>query len=361
MRFSPTRTPLTDRATTSAFLDRVLSSSIGTAPWSVCKPPLVVACLTVLVAVGAFVRPLEAWNGRGHMLVAFIAYQHLNAQAKAAVDSLLTLNPQHETWLEALPSNASQDRRALTAFLEASVWPDFIRSAPTYISDGPNGGNTPPNTPEASQNIGYKDLFRHKYWHFINVPFSDDGTTTTQPPLMNAQSEIETFRKALGSSSTSADVKSYDLVWLLHLVGDVHQPLHAVARFTKSDPDGDSGGNDVNVQCPVNFDCQDTLHTEWDHLLGEITSISSLSATAKSIDSSGAPAGATNTNVATWIDESVALAKSDVYKTTSGGRLNAPNASLNAQYMSRARADARGRVRLAAHRLANLINTSLGH
>jgi len=42
-------------------------------------------------------------------------------------------------------------------------------------------------------------------------------------------------------------LKSYDLTWLIHLVGDVHQPLHCVARITKGDPEGDKGGNDVKL------------------------------------------------------------------------------------------------------------------
>jgi hypothetical protein len=38
-------------------------------------------------------------------------------------------------------------------------------------------------------------------------------------------------------------LKSYDLPWLLHLVGDVHQPLHSTTRVSATKPDGDNGGN----------------------------------------------------------------------------------------------------------------------
>ena len=40
-----------------------------------------------------------------------------------------------------------------------------------------------------------------------------------------------------------ADLASYDLPWLVHLTGDVHQPLHCTSRFTKPQPHGDQGGN----------------------------------------------------------------------------------------------------------------------
>ena len=314
-----------------------------------------------LVAVVLFLTPVRAWNGRGHRVVAFIAYQHLTAQAKTRVHALLQLNPQFENLLvDDVPLNATDERIKTTAFIEAATWPDFIRNAPTYSNDGPNGGNTPPNTPAASQNIGYKDFFRHKYWHFINIPFSDDNTKTVDPPSVNARSQIELLRAALGSPATSDDVKSYDLVWLIHLVGDVHQPLHAVARFTKNDSNGDAGGTGVTLTCPATLSCEDTLHQEWDHLLGDGTSFNGIKSQATSIDVGPAPTGANITDVGVWIQESVALAKSHVYKTTSGGPLGSPQATLTPGYVNRAKADARLRVRLAGRRLAKLVNDAIG-
>jgi hypothetical protein len=55
-------------------------------------------------------------------------------------------------------------------------------------------------------------------------------------------------------------LKSYDLVWLMHLVGDLHQPLHCTARFAKTQKQGD-GGNGAKV-CATS--CRDSLHTFWD-------------------------------------------------------------------------------------------------
>ena len=57
------------------------------------------------------------------------------------------------------------------------------------------------------------------------------------------------FRQVIGSDQPDA-LKSYDLVWLMHLVGDVHQPLHCVTRFTQTEPNGDRGGNDVKLTTP---------------------------------------------------------------------------------------------------------------
>jgi len=68
------------------------------------------------------------------------------------------------------------------------------------------------------------------------------------------------FRGIL-SSSAKAALKSYDLVWLLHLVGDVHQPLHCATRVSAAAPDGHDGGNAVKLDCTK---CE--LHAFWDNL-----------------------------------------------------------------------------------------------
>lgn len=313
----------------------------------------------LLILVSAM--PLRAWNPRGHMLVAFIAFQHLNSTAKKNVARLLKLNPQYATWIQGLPASASEDRRALRALLHAANWPDFIKDpAAGYVADGPNGGFTPPPGPEASQNIGYADKNQHKYWHFINVPFSDDGTATVDPPSINARSQIELLRTALGAASTSDDIKSYDLVWLAHLVGDIHQPLHSVGRFMQADTDGDRGGNDVKLNCQSPVQCPENLHLLWDGLLGNNTLPGDIAAAGMTLNSGPVPAGTGIKDVGVWIQESVDLAKQRAYRTPSNVPLGDPIATLDAGYISRARTAAKARVVLAGRRLAMLINEALG-
>ena len=58
---------------------------------------------------------------------------------------------------------------------------------------------------------------------------------------MNAQERIILFRDTLGSTTASDSVKSYDLVWLEHLVGDVHQPFHCTTRVSAGSPKGTEG------------------------------------------------------------------------------------------------------------------------
>ena len=127
-----------------------------------------------------------------------------------------------------------------------------------------------PTGERAGQNIGYADDLMHKYWHFMDIGFSTDGTAIKLADPVNALTQIKLFKTALPSSSgVSDDVRSYDLVWLLHLVGDAHQPLHATARFSQDLLDGDMGGNKETVQ-PATGEVL-LLHAYWDRMFGGYT------------------------------------------------------------------------------------------
>jgi hypothetical protein len=71
---------------------------------------------------------------------------------------------------------------------------------------------------------------------------------------------------------TAADEdRAVALCWLLHLTGDVHQPLHCTSLFTeKQFPDGDLGGNAIGFRFGPDK-LPRRLHTFWDRLLGVTT------------------------------------------------------------------------------------------
>jgi hypothetical protein len=141
-----------------------------------------------------------AWNNRGHMMVAAVAYQKLNQATKDRVDALL-LNPDRDNWLNLIPTTASPTKQKMMVFMVAATWADRIKSDPDYHTDWAHNGNRPPNDPAAGQNIGYDDLARHKYWHFVDLPFSDDHTALPTVPTPNAQTQIAAFRAVLASIS----------------------------------------------------------------------------------------------------------------------------------------------------------------
>jgi hypothetical protein len=286
-----------------------------------------------------------AWDSDGHMQVAEIAWQHLSTASRTRVSTLLKLNPQYSNWIAKVPAA----KRKQVAFVMAATWPDFIKAAKGYTNDS----DVAPPGPASAQNIGYADHLQHRYWHFIDTPFSTDGTALIQSVTPNAETQIELFADAIAGAGASDDIKSYDLVWLEHLVGDVHQPLHATSRFSADLPTGDRGGNSVALCASP---CKNELHAFWDNVLG--TSKSSTTAIAAADKLAAPPAGAAAiADVQAWISESFEAAKKFVYASPVGP--GAGPYTLDAAYKAKAKTEAKVRVELAGVRLANLINANL--
>jgi hypothetical protein len=294
-----------------------------------------------------------AWNDRGHMTVAYIAYKQLTPTTRDRVNALLKLNPKYSDWSATVdkeaPSASAEDKN-LMIFMIAATWADGIKRDPTYTQDGSQGGNRPAGSPDPGRNTGYDDLLMHKYWHFIDTPFTTDGTPLPPVPTPNAQERIALFRTVL--ASTGADtLKSYDLTWLLHLVGDVHQPLHASTRVSSLDPKGDSGGNLAKLSCTH---CE--LHAFWDDLLGTNNNLNTVVKAARKLPTADATL-AERSDEKDWIAESFMEAQQTVYKAPIAAG-NGPF-TLTTQYQRNAGKLAKQRVELAGGRLANLLNTEL--
>ncbi len=305
----------------------------------------------ILVTILSLSGPASAWDNEGHMAVAYVAYQHLNAATKARVYQLLKLNPDYPRWRAAVPSGTSVARRKMLIFMMAATWPDLIKHKSGYTDDGTEGGNRPDGV-TSSQNIGYSDHLHHKYWHFIDTPFSTDGTTLPPLPTPNAETQIAAFRSVLASDDSDAK-KSYDLVWLEHLVGDVHQPLHGTTRVSSGTPGGDHGGNLVTL---CSAPCKRELHAFWDNVLGTSPNAASAVTLGRNLPAADATLAAKK-DAADWTAESFAAAQQAVY-TSPVGDGNGPF-TLDATYKSNAKKLARERVALAGVRLANLLNEEL--
>jgi S1/P1 Nuclease len=305
----------------------------------------------LIAAVLLLSLPTFGWDDEGHMAVAYVAYQALTPATRARVKSLLQKNPSYKSWKKTMiPTGTSSADRDMMLFMIAATWPDQIKSDPSYQNDGPNGGDTPPTSPTGAQNIGYSDHLRHKYWHFVDTPFSQDGTALPAIPAPNAETQISVFRAVLASTKPD-QLKSYDLVWLMHLVGDVHQPLHCATRVTAAEPNGDAGGNDV-LLCSA--PCKDELHAFWDQLLG------TSKAPADAVKAGAAlPAPdfdlAGNVVAHAWVLESFQDAQSNVYVAPIGPGLGPY--TITPAYRSASQDLAKQRIALA--RLAKILNSEL--
>ncbi|PYS67807.1 MAG: S1/P1 nuclease [Acidobacteria bacterium] len=310
-----------------------------------------IACSLLLILVCSV--PSYGWFNLGHMAVAYVAYQQLTPEKKDRVDALLRLNPDRKNWLKLIPQNASKEDRRMMIFMIAATWPDRIKKLKNIYKNDTKNGDVPDGKASNSRNIGYQDHFLHKYWHFIDTPFSQDGTAfPNKIPKPNAETQIAAFRLVLASNKSNA-LKSYDLSWLLHLVGDIHQPLHCVTRFGATQKNGDAGGNFVKLCSPP---CKDELHAFWDGLPGD--SDDPLDAINVGKNLPMADQGlADDLLVAHWLIESVNDAKQFVYVPPIG--LGAGPFTITDTYRTTAKQVADKRVALAGARLARILNQEL--
>ena len=237
----------------------------------------------IALSVALCAGPALAWWDEGHFRVAAMAYEQLTPAARAEANRLIRLNPKYQEWVAAVPTPPDGSAKDVDryAFIRAAVWADDIKEMKEY-RDASNAAKDSATHPKAGQNIGYDDLLIHAYWHYKDIPFSTDGTPLGEADPVNAVTQIKAFSAALPKAAGHPEnVRSFDLVWLLHIVGDVHQPLHATARFTKelrlkyqlsaSSDLGDRGGNDVMVS-PATGETM-ALHAYWDGMFGRYSTV----------------------------------------------------------------------------------------
>ena len=236
-----------------------------------------------------------AWGANGHRVVGRIAANHLTAEAAVAVASLIG------------PEGLDQ----------ASTWGDDIRSDPNW---------QPP-------------LQNPSPWHFISIDDAETLETTARDPRGDVLEAIERFSAVLRDPQATRPAKQEALRFVVHFVGDVHQPLHVGRR-------ADRGGNTVEVTL---FDEKTNLHSVWDSGLIESEKLS-FSDVAAFIDhptleelrtwQSSAPAD--------WVRESKA-ARDRIYKIGDG--------KLGYQYAFDHMPLIKRRLVQAGVRLAGLLNS----
>jgi hypothetical protein len=142
----------------------------------------------ILTAALLSTSSVWAWDNYGQMQVAEIAWQHLTAASGARVSTLLKLNPNYRSGI----ANAPAAKRQQVAFVMVATWPDFTKTALGYTGTS----DVAPPGAASSQNIGYWDHLQHRYWHFIDAPFSTDNTMLVEPVAPNAKTQIDLFTAA---------------------------------------------------------------------------------------------------------------------------------------------------------------------
>jgi hypothetical protein len=254
----------------------------------------------ILSIVGLFASPSFAWNSIGHEIVSLIAYDQMPPAARTKICAALKNHPRvNEDLLNDQKKFTDAD---IAVFIRASTWPDLVR----YPAN-------PMNRTE-----------HHGPWHYVDFPFNQDGVKGPEPVTewdghSNPENLIQAMQKCLAElkdTKTPPNRKALDLCWVEHLVGDIHQPLHAVSWYSKEFPKGDQGGNQVMIRGADNIPIN--LHTYWDGIEGMVLEPDPIRKSASRIEAEHPPdklaQQTKDLNIVDWAHESFELARTVVYE-----------------------------------------------
>ncbi len=284
--------------------------------------------LVALLLLASVPTRARAWGDEGHEIVSLIARALLTPAIRKQVDALLALD---------------EDPLTEHDIASEATWADHLREA------NADGART-----------------RTRQWHFVDIELQNPvlteacfGRPKLPPGMLASQGpaaacvvdKIDQFAAELAARDIPPEERLLALKYVLHFVGDVHQPLHASDDFNR-------GGNDIRVSAE-GFRAGNLHHfwdTEFVHRLGSDPAsvaallLASLSPADRRRWSAGYPAD--------WALESFELAQRDAY-----GLLPAPTRRgtyrLDAAYVDAAVRDVRLQLTKAGVRLAVLLDRSL--
>ncbi|HWU04624.1 MAG TPA: S1/P1 nuclease [Novosphingobium sp.] len=267
--------------------------------------------------------PALAWGEVGHRTVADIAQANVSPATRAQIATLL-----------AAEKGLGTPQCAVKSLADAAVWPDCLRG----------------------------EAWRWSYtfpWHYqdgeVDAPAFDIKANCSYAACVTGQ--IERTRRELADSSLPAAQRLLALAFLVHFVGDLHQPLHAAEH------DHDAGGNGVKVLRPGETK-PDSLHWIWDKDVAEAAVALPGPPLVRAYSADERAAIATGT-VEDWAKESWIIARDKVYPQVYGHRAGPADHAREPIAFTSAMlaADApigRERLRQAGLRLAKMLDAALG-
>ena len=221
--------------------------------------------ICIVLPILALASSLYAWDATGHRLSVYVAYQSLTQTQREYWHEVLQHHPRFTADFEqAMPDAvraASSDEQTRWLLGQAAVWPDLARGLPETI----------------------RSRYNQPDWHWIEGAWLRDHATVqgnlyidTRPLPDIAGAPADNSRFASHASNvltaleraawqleheTDAGQRAIALCWLLHLIGDIPQPLHTGGLVSASlFPAGDRGGNAISTR-------GGNLHAIWDQAL----------------------------------------------------------------------------------------------
>lgn len=301
--------------------------------------------LLISLIVLSVSRASYAWNYEGHMTLVIIAYSTLTSDERQNVDAVLQFHPAYSEWRDDYQQLGSSPPVPFPAyaFFRAANWPDQVRDTP---ADRPT-------------------------WHYVNFPLKPPNTlntnTTIGDGVLLTQIGNNLARVASQPTTNAKKVqRAIALSWILHLIGDLHQPLHTAALRNNTYPQGDRGGNLFFIR-PAAQAPGDKLHIFWDGVLGRSEDVKVILEFTKTIldqfpeNTLSSEMGGDYRN---WAKESAKLALEVGYQFTPPGGSPMPIAGSTVKstaqvlpqgYEKATRQLARRRMALGGYRLGNML------
>lgn len=274
------------------------------------------------------------------MIAAAIAYGQMTPAAQQQATAILQAHPAIAKWKEQLEKDHPTDSGQYF-FMRASTWPDDIRRS---------------NSP-----------YDHPAWHYVDYPLTppDFPFVPGRDPGDNILFGINDSEKVLRDPAATPEQRAAALSWLIHLIGDLHQPLHCAELVTPRYPlpDGDRGGNSIYVSVggnPIN------LHAFWDRLPGMIFSppfaVESAARIEKAYPSSALPDLVKDKDPVSWSLEGRSIAIESAYlngKLPVDADTKASPIPLPPDYLTKGKTISDQRLALAGDRMAALLTPLL--
>lgn len=322
--------------THNALMNQTPLEQSASRSFSPCWRSLLPLGLTLLLPLHAL-----AWNSAGHRLIASIAWEKLSSEARAESSRLLREHPNYERWRR----KAGVDAPERIVFIEASTWPDEIRKDRRFYSAGKE--EPTPTLP------GFPDMERRGDWHYVNRPLDD--SPSIYPLTGQIDKQLVAQAKILGSREASGVDRHYALPWLIHLVGDAHQPLHASVRLNAAGR-WDKLGDGETIINPFNpRKKSSTLHAFWDDLPGPSGLRGERLDTATHALLALYPRPPRSRSSDKWLEESWQIARQSAYPESEEA-----TPTISEAFFETSREIANRRVTEAGYRLAELLNRLLG-
>ena len=290
-----------------------------------------------------------AWSMGGHRVTGVIAAREIATRSPHTAEKLIAIMRAHPAAgaLETRLDDAGTDPQARLErlFAEIAQWPDEVRGGP------------------------FKTFHRGN-WHTYGLPFAVGGFVPANSKPIPDENMLWALRentRIAGDPAAAAADRAVALCWIFHLVGDLHQPLHAASLYSTEFPDGDRYGAQAWVLQPHGGEAI-SLHYFWDSAVQRSQSMPEVIKTANqlretyphgSLDEMRARPYRGAVSYELWtLEESHRLAISAVYRE---GRLSGAAVRKNAQrldedYVTNARAIAARRMALSGHRLAEVLS-----